>query len=63
MNKYRKIIILITIYFFTNLSFSAFGETLIIPKKKPQISVERKVISELKTEILPLKKPSLEEKK
>ena len=42
--------------------FNASGESLIIPKKKPQISTEKKVISELKSEILPLKKPKLEKK-
>ena len=46
-----------------NFIFSALGESLIIPKGKPQISTEKKIISELKGEILPLKKPKLEEKK
>ena len=63
MNKYKKITVLITIFYFMNLSFNALGESLIIPKKKPQISTEKKVISELKSEILPLKKPKLKEKK
>ena len=44
------------------LSSNALSETLIIPKKKPEISTEKKVISELKSEILPLKKPSLDKK-
>ena len=44
------------------LSTNALSETLIIPKKKPEISTEKKVISELKSEILPLKKPSLDKK-
>ena len=39
---------------------NALSESLIIPKKKPEISTEKKVISELKSEILPLKKPSLD---
>ena len=63
MNKYKKITVLITICYFMNFMFNASGESLIIPKKKPQISTEKKVISELKSEILPLKKPKLEEKK
>ena len=46
-----------------NFILSALGESLIIPKGKPQISTEKKIISELKGEILPLKKPKLEEKK
>ena len=41
----------------------AFGENLIIPKKKPQISSEEKIISDLKGEILPKTKPKFEEKK
>ena len=41
------------------MSSNALSENLIIPKKKPEISTEKKVISELKSEILPLKKPSL----
>ena len=44
---------------FMILSSNALSENLIIPKKKPEISTEKKVISELKSEILPLKKPSL----
>ena len=36
-----------------NFIFSALGESLIIPKGKPQISAEKKIISELKDEILP----------
>ena len=46
-----------------NFMFNVLGESLIIPKGKPQISTEKKIISELKGEILPLKKPKLEEKK
>ncbi len=42
------------------MSSNTLGESLIIPKKKPEISTEKKVISELKNEILPLKKPSLD---
>ena len=57
MNKYKKIAILITIFYFINLSFKAFSESIVLPKKKPEISTEKKVISELKNEILPLKKP------
>ena len=63
MNKYKKITVLIVILYFMNFIFSALGESLIIPKGKPQISTEKKIISELKDEILPLKKPKLEEKK
>ena len=63
MNKYKKITVLITIFYFMNLNFNVLGESLIIPKKKPQISSEKKIISELKGEILPLKKPKLKEKK
>ena len=44
------------------LTSNALSESLIIPKKKPEISTEKKVISELKSEILPLKKPSLDKK-
>ena len=62
MNKYKKIPIIITIFYFIILSSNAFSENLIIPKKKPEISTEKKVISELKSEILPLKKPSLDKK-
>ena len=56
MNKYKKITVLITIFYFINFMFNALGESIIIPKKKPQISKEKKAISELKSEILPLKK-------
>ena len=59
MNKYKKITVLITIFYFMNFNFSVLGDSLIIPKKKPQISSENKTISELKSEILPLKKPKL----
>ena len=59
MIKYKKISILITIFCFIILSSNALSENLIIPKKKPEISTEKKVTSELKSEILPLKKPSL----
>ena len=44
------------------MSSNALSENLIIPKKKPEISSEKKVISELKNEIFPLKKPSLNKK-
>ena len=63
MNKNKKITVLITIFYFANFMFNALGESLIIPKEKPQISSEKKITSELKSEILPLKKPKLEEKK
>ena len=63
MNKYKKITVLITIFYFMNFNFIVLGESFIIPKKKPQISSENKRISELKDEILPLKKPKLKEKK
>ena len=62
MIKYKKISILITILCFIILSSNALSDSLIIPKKKPEISSEKKVISELKSEILPLKKPSLDNK-
>ncbi|MDA9745298.1 lytic transglycosylase domain-containing protein [Candidatus Pelagibacter sp.] len=60
MIKYKKISILITIFYFIILTSNVLSESLIIPKKKPEISTEKKVISELKSEILPLKKPSLD---
>tara|TARA_Y100001970_G_scaffold88813_1_gene112109 strand:- start:1659 stop:3887 length:2229 start_codon:yes stop_codon:yes gene_type:complete len=63
MNKNKKITVLITIFYFANFMLNALGESLIIPKEKPQISSEKKITSELKSEILPLKKPKLEEKK
>ena len=63
MNKYKKITVLITIFYFVNFASVALGENLIIPKKKPQISSEKKIISDLKGEILPIKKPKFEEKK
>ena len=62
MIKYKKISILITISCLINLSSNALSENLIIPKKKPEISTEKKVKSLLKSEILPLKKPLLEKK-
>ena len=60
MIKYKKISILITIFYFIISTSNVLSESLIIPKKKPEISTEKKVISELKSEILPLKKPSLD---
>ena len=63
MNKYKKITVLITIFYFMNFIFTALSESLIIPKKKPQISSEERIISDLEGEVLPLKKPKLEEKK
>ena len=42
MIKYKKISILITIFSFMILSTNALSETLIIPKKKPEISTEKK---------------------
>ena len=45
MNKYKKITVLITIFYLMNLNFIVQGESLIIPKKKPQISTENKTIS------------------
>ena len=57
MIKNSKITILIIIFYLINFHFNAYGENLVIPKKKPQISTENKVIIELKSEILPLKKP------
>ena len=63
MNKYKKITVLIAIFYFMNFNFNVLSESLIIPKKKPQISSEKKIRSELKGEILPLKKPKIKEKK
>ena len=60
MIKYKKISILITIFCFIILSSNAFSESLIIPEKNQKLALKKKVISELKSEILPLKKPSLE---
>ncbi len=60
MIKYKKISILVTIFCFIISTSNVLSESLIIPKKKPEISTEKKVISELKSEILPLKKPSLD---
>ena len=57
MVKNKKNIILIIAFYLINFLFNAHSENLIIPKKKPQISNETKVLSELKSEILPLKKP------
>ena len=62
MIKYKKISILITISCLIIFSSNALSENLIIPKNKPEISAEKKVISELKSEILPLKKPLLDKK-
>ena len=62
MIKYKKISILITIFYFIISTSNVLSESLIIPKKKPEISTEKKVISELKSEILPLKKPALDKK-
>ena len=39
------------------------ADNLIIPQKKTKISYEKKIISDLKGEILPIKKPKFEEKK
>ena len=63
MYKFKKTLVLITILYFINLLFSAQSEILIIPKKKPIITSEKKILSELKTEILPIKKPIKQEKK
>ena len=63
MSKYKKITVLITIFYFINFVLTALGESLIIPKEKPQISLEKKIISDLKGEILPIKKTKFEEKK
>ena len=63
MKKYKKFYVLIAVIYFINLLFHAYGENLIIPNKKPQISDEKKVKSQLKTEILPLEKPKIVEKK
>ena len=61
MKKYKKFYVLIAVIYFINLLFHAYGENLIIPNKKPQISDEKKVKSQLKTEILPLEKPKIVE--
>ena len=63
MKKYKKFYVLIAVIYFINLLFFAYGENLIIPNKKPQISDEKKVKSQLKTEILPLEKPKIVENK
>ena len=63
MKEYKKITALIVICYLINFMFSALGENIVIPKKKPQISSEKRIISELKNEILPLKKPKIEKKK
>ncbi len=63
MYKFKKTLVLITIIYFINLLFSAQSEILIIPKIKPIITSEKKVLSELKNEILPIKKPIKQEKK
>ena len=52
MIKYKKITVLITIFYFMNLNFNVLGESLIIPKKKPLISSEKKIISELGDKII-----------
>ena len=57
MVKNKKNIVLIIAFYLINFLFNAHSENLIIPKKKPHISNETKVLSELKSEILPLKKP------
>ena len=62
MIKYKKISILITIFCFIISTSNVLSESLIIPKKKPDISTKKKIISELKSEILPLKKPLLDKK-
>ena len=45
MNKYKKITVLITIFYSMYFNFNVMSESLIIPLKKPQISSEKKIIS------------------
>ena len=63
MNKYKKFIVIITIFSFFNLCDLTVAQELIIPKQKPKVSLEKKEKIKLKSEILPIKKPKLAEKK
>ena len=57
MNKCKKLFRLIFIISFINFTSPLIGDELIVPKKKPQLSEEKKTYSKLKSEIIPLKKP------
>ena len=57
MNKCIKLFRLIFIISFINFTSPLIGDELIVPKKKPQLSEEKKTYSKLKNEIIPLKKP------
>ena len=63
MIKFKKITILITIFSLLNLYSYVIAQDLIIPKEKPKVSTEKKEKIELKSEIIPIKKPLAEEKK
>ena len=63
MIKYKKFALIITIFSLFNLCNIAVAEELIIPKQKPKVSLEKKEKIKLKSEILPIKKPTLAEKK
>ena len=63
MNIYKKFILIITILSFLNLCELTVAQELIIPKQKPKVSLEKKEKIKLKSEILPIKKPTLAEKK
>ena len=57
MNIFRLIIIPV-IFICSFLSFTtAYPDELIIPPKKPDLNINKKEASNLKSEILPLKKP------
>ena len=57
MNIFRLIIIPV-IFICSFLSFTtAYPDELIIPPKKPDLNINKKETSNLKSEILPLKKP------
>ncbi len=63
MNIHKKFILIITILSFLNLCELTVAQELIIPKQKPKVSLEKKEKIKLKSEILPIKKPTLAEKK
>ena len=61
MIKFKKITLIITIFGFLILFNFAIGQDLIIPKQKPKVSTEKKEKIKLKSDIIPLKKPLLQE--
>ena len=63
MNIHKKFILIITILSFLNLCELTVAQELIIPKQKPKVSLEKKEKIKLKSEILPIKKPTLQKKK